>query len=294
MIRPRYPIITLISLTLFSLGMVSVDQVQAGPVTNNTTPGQAPFSKLTIYQRAWKIMDASGRGLEFSNTGQDVISTHDLVLRPTIGATSPTSGVVIHSDGVSANVYVSGRLCLVDTAHCDVNLPAGGSPWQQASRIVYGLPYTALATTTPGLGLHIGSASTRVNGTAVTITQGGNIIGNNSDVVAINYSSAANTYAARFLGDLVVSSAGYSILGSVYVNGGEVWSPARHGVGTGLDGDLMNGNQITVEPASSCSDAADGYPHVACVCIQTTWVYENFYYNQQHQGKHCTDLANRP
>lgn len=287
--------------------------VSAGPVTNRTPVGQAPFTKLGIYGSVLGI-EQSGRVLEFGNAGRDIAASADIIFRPSSG-TVTTQGVRVTANGSSANIYIPGDLCLYNHGTssfvCAHQISSGASStlWQQQSVPAYlgGPNYRTLepqlsANNTPGVRLGSSGAGAITSGTALSVSTTSS---SDSNLYVKNLGSDE---AARFQGDVYFNDTA-SVYGQMLINESnvlrDVWHTSGQGVSpnegknSGLDADVLNGNQATLEAASSCANTTGTQPRVGCVCfsIRYTTLSLNSTSNSRQTfappEKHCIDLANR-
>lgn len=274
-----------LSILLVIAGLGVMHGVYAGPVTNSDqTDGRAPFTKLGIYQKVLRIVDTSGAWLEFGNRGRDIISSGDIIFRPTkVGGAvtaSENSVRVTANSANSADLYIPGDLCLYDHANgllktCKHILGdgSGSTLWQEGDdplSSIHFLQAAPILNQAPGL--HIGTSGSPITGkSAVTLSGGGS---------SISAQNRGTGDAADFQGTVTTGGLA-TIFGQLQINSREVWHPAYTGVAAndgvaskhadpfGLDADLANGNQVTIEVASSCTESGDGFavPHAACLCF---------------------------
>jgi hypothetical protein len=300
--------------------LFQVQAVHAGPVTNSTPVGSAPFTKLGIYNTVWGI-ENNGQVLELGNQARDIASTNALVFKPSFNYVVATQGVNINNSGslAPADIYIPGDLCLYDHANgsavtCRHTVPAGSAStlWRTLQDTdIYGSTYQYIQPQLNGLsmpGVRIGSSGSPITG---------------KSAFAANYSSAAisitNTQAKvvgggvpntaigmQVNGDLVISNSA-RIYDTVFIRSAStgvsrrVWGLGNDGVNSkmvgenfGLDADLANGNQTTIENASACTDSDVGKPHVACVCFLISSTSNGFSQVAVNPAqRHCIDLANR-
>lgn len=318
-----------LSLTLLGAVLllgVGVAAVNAGPVTN---PGGAPFAKTSLYRKVLEILDAGGNRLELGSGGTDIAGSSNLIFRPSdTNGVLATTGAMIRSNGTNSDIYVPGDLCLYThpggvlngTPDCRHVLSSGGGTtlWREGTGTdPYGTQFhlvEPIPLSGTSAGVHIGTLAQPVTGTpAISLSSSGFPI--DTGVIANNY---GNGDAALFQGT-VTSNNFLRIRGRLLVGGREVWRPGYYSAGIppnegtlsklvgedyGLDADLANGNQVTVEPASSCADSNIGNtsfvrPHVACLCFMMKYsdIYSNgaldYVPNSVPTVKRCIDMANR-
>lgn len=307
---------------LVALLGVSFSPAFAGPITNSSPTGQAPFTKLGLYQKALQIVDSSGAFLRFGQNGTDISASGDIIFRPSGNGSIVTSanGVKVTANGTTtSDIYIPGDLCLYNhsagnPADCRHQLAAGAgaSLWQDGTftnawygTTVHYIEPIPVAGSLPGV--QLGTTTSRLTTTAATI--GGGVIAKNlgSGLAADFEGSLAAGDATVPLGD----SARIFLSGTVKIGGHEPWYPEmwsgqkNEGAGSGLDADRANGNQVTIEGPASCSDTVGAGPqnstpgHVACLCFLINFTKDysdgSTYYNAQEVPpvKRCIDLANR-
>lgn len=286
-------------------GLGLTPAVHAGPVTNNYPIGQAPFTKLGVYNTVLRIVAASGTSLDFGHAGRDIIGSSNLIFRPGRGSlpiATQAQGVKVTANAAnSADLYITSDLCLGTPSPgvCGHQLGDGSINGLWSAGVDQaGLRYiqpTPLQNQTPAL--HIASDTNPT----VTLTGTGS---------GVSVQNRGTGIAADFGGDVVANNL-VTVYGRLTVVGQEVWHPALPGVPANdyipggvidLDADLANGNQVTIESAASCADTADAFtqPHVACVCFSEKYANQANISGQYapvtlspSPQKHCIDLANR-
>lgn len=294
-------------------------RAQAGPVTN--PGGFAPFTRLGIYKQVLNVVDeqgASNTSLVFGYAGRDIAGTGNIVFRPGTGSVvTAANGVRVQKNGSSADLYIPGKLCLYDHTNGNVadcrNVVTGGgatSLWQSGT---FGGVLYLEPNGPPTSGVQLGTPTSRLTNQALSINGQAT-----SDIRAINSGSglAADFEGAVSIGDTSHAWAKIYSQGTVKIGGSVPWHrviydeqgnlQVNEGMGSGLDADLANGNQVTLENASNCVDNGSD-PRVACVCF--TMKYTNAYVDSFQTeftnptkitgppgnigpGKHCTALAN--
>ena len=331
---------TLLSvLALCAIGIASGTlMTHAGPVTNSSPIGQAPFTKLGVYKKVLGLVDATTNAtLQFGANGQDILGSSDVTFRPGNAGGVTTNGVQFKANGSSTDVFIPGDLCLYDHTNgtnlkvCNHTFSggAGVSKWTESNDIsVYGTYHLIEPLTLGGESpsVHLGGPVAGLLGqTALTLT------GTGSNLDVSNYSTG---YAAQFEGNLVTNIGTgqyFTVNGRMYIRPSsganfEPWynisgvgvnegtqSQLRVGDTYGLDADLADGNQVTIESAASCTDGAIGAPpRVACLCffvgyteqvnstiittpatVTTGGVVSTTAGATAVPEKHCTPLANR-
>lgn len=309
-------------LTIFSIALMAAAALAtfgrpaaAGPVTNYSPVGQVPYTRLGIYQQVFDIVADNGKMLRFGNAGRDLFGTNDIIFRPqnlkvSNRVVAANDGIRITINGSSADLYIPGDLCLYNHANakavtCKHQLGNGviGAPWQAGSlgggpNVRYIEPAMA-GSATPGL--QLGSTASSLATQAVNIGSG-----DDSEVHATNLGSglAADFAGAVKIGDDSHPQARLFAWGAVKIGGQEPWygwnndaGRQNEGAGSGLDADVANGNQATLESAASCEDSGAG-PRVACLCflMKFSTEYTNntgFETRYASPVKRCVDLGNR-
>lgn len=262
----------------------------AGPITNGY--GNAPFSRLSVYRGVVSIQPVGGgQGvLELGYRGEEIAATQDIYFRP--GSTTQADGIRVCTNcgtGVNAtyaNLVVTGNVCLYGptgtVADCRAVWPGAGGPgtssWDYVTDtgiggtpgIKFVQPNSANATRA----VHIGSAASPVGGIALDIDA-------YDGVVVRNANNAAKAVSVQ--GNAMFFDA--TVTGAVRVNGQPVYDTVNSGAGSGLDADTLYANDVTLEPAASCTDTG-GYPRIGCLCFLVK--------EGPTMVKKCTALANRP
>jgi len=248
--------------------LLVVPFAQAGPITGGS--GTWPYVKLGVYQGVLSISTSSTSALEIGAAGKDIATSSGsaIILRP--DAVAASNGALLSASGGVTRLKIPGQVCLYPSGisqppSCYNQWPAGGSTlW---TRVVDADGFGQLQTITTGLGVRIGSSSSRVTGgTALTAEQ--SLLG--FDIDALNVANASSSGpAVELTGDAVVSSQA-TIGGRLRVNSQEVYHPAdagfgvpvpkNDGVGSGLDADRLDGYDVTLRNGSSCGA-------LGCLCF---------------------------
>ncbi len=295
------PIITLIVSFVSFVALASRPAI-AGPITNG--PSSAPFTKLGVYQGVVSVVsNADNAALELGYLGRDIASTGDLYFRPSF--TARANGAYFTRNGNSADFYLSGKLCLfkhvsniidLNSMSCSDGWPSGSGSGSSLWTIVadpVADPFTNavngnfLQPINTNYGVHIGSSLSPVTGgTALTLDGA-------SYSYPLGVANLGSGAALQTQGQVNLNAYGY-VNGLIYINGQEVWhrqgffgGPAAHeGLGSGLDADIANGNNVTLEPATSCNDD-DTKPRAACICFTIFRVGSS-----PNPSKHCAAFSN--
>jgi hypothetical protein len=315
MITPRRHNISLIAILASTALTVLVTPAAAGPVTNpwtSTLPvGQAPYTRLGIYRQALDVVSFSEpmTRLRFNGDGRTISGTSDIIFRPsTLGtansAVAAANGVAVKKNDVSdlADLYIPGKLYLYNHATNewvgnDTVNTAGASLWQEIT--TDGISYLE-PSPIAGLpaGVQLGTPGTPVTTGAVRLNEGGGAL-------ALNHGLG---YAADFGGALKFSKS-VNVNEAILIDGIVPWfgkyfdtnsgvNVYGDGQDSGLDADLANGNQVTIETAANCTNTDPGKPRVACLCFSIKYTFlpgVSGFGNHENTTpeKHCIDLANR-
>ena len=241
---------SLLVLSLIGVSLAS-QSIFAGSVTN---PGGAPVIKMAVYQGVLTIAPGrdSGDILEFGNNGSDIASTGNIYFRPS--RLAATNGV--RFDGTSSSgktdVYIPGRLCV--NGACITSWPTGGgvSLWQKNG--------SQLETITAGRGVEIVTPNTTYAGGSAL-----SVVGSANGVPAMYISNtsgpALQINKGGFLrGDLQINT--LNVTTPITFNGLKVWYPGNDGIGTGLDADMLDGENLHLSfkasGTGSCGNNAPG------------------------------------
>ena len=269
----------------------------AGPISGGA--GNWPYTKLGVYQGVISVAPTSSGVMEIGAAGKDIAASGQILIRPNSLADAQAATLV--SFGGTTRLKIPGKVWLYPNGTSQPPVaydqwPSGSSSkWNRniVSTGSFGQTYPVLQTSTAGLGIRLGSASVPVTGgTALHLEQA--VWGNETNALAVAHSSSAEN-AIQLQGDLISQDGfGYGfplgVGGRILINGQEVFHPGdqyaippiptHEGATSGLDADLVDGYNVTIENwnGTSCS----GSTTVACLCFQFP----------APAGKKCAALSN--
>jgi len=304
----KRPLFLISLLSLIIIGLIAVNNPVSASLVTGGTPGRPPYAKLSVYQGVIALAPAGTNDsvMEIGNAGRDLASTGDLFFRPS--SISYDVGIRLYNNGGYADMNVPGKVCLHPgggAADCRTEWPTGGGSnlWDRIADAKLGHPDLGyLYPKETGLGIQIGS-----NGTPVQVSPASGpaaeFISNGS-----SYDYAAwivhgnNGVGALFQGNVYSSSEVWGLQRVCVGNGAglgpncgagfsEAWHPANaadpatanEGLNSGLDADLLDGMNVTLE-YPTCTSGPDWQWGVKAACFCVTF---------PGNIKKCGDMRNR-
>lgn len=271
----------LIAVSVFSFRSVAV----AGPVTGGT--GNWPYVKLGIYQGVAALSVNGQSIIELGANGKDIAtgSGTPIAIRP--NSVAATAAAVATSYNGATRLKLPGRICLFPSgiggaAECHDRWPVGSTSLWTSSTDAEGFSVlTPIPNGATQLGVLLGTAGSPItSGTALTVQQTPAIGTHTLALRATNLVGGSNALlvngGTRINGTLNVN-------GRMYINSQEVFTsessqfhvPGNQGIGSGLDADLLDGYNVTIEDGPRCGG-------LACIC-----------FTSQANVKKCAKLLNK-